>query len=207
MVTSRLEAFSDGVIAVAITLLVLDIAVPDPRVTTHLGHALLMQWPRYAAYVTSFLTIGIIWINHHAMIGRLRSADHWVMTLNLLLLLSIAVIPFATSLVASYLKQARGEHLAAGVYASSLLIMGILFVALNRHILIRRPELMRDTLPETLRRSIMRRNFGGIMPYVLAAALAPLSAYLTLAICFIVAVYYALPRTTADAGQSSAPGS
>jgi hypothetical protein len=80
----RLESFSDGVIAVAITLLVLNLRVPD----AHLGHELAHEWPTYAAYVTSFITIGIIWINHHVMTGRLARADHTILMLNLVLLLT-----------------------------------------------------------------------------------------------------------------------
>src|ERR1700735_2990868 len=91
MSTNRLESFSDGVFAVAITLLVLGIDVPEGKPHHSLGHALLGNWPQYAAYVVSFLTIGIIWINHHAMISRLRAADHPILILNLLLLMSIAV--------------------------------------------------------------------------------------------------------------------
>ncbi len=94
MSTSRLEAFSDGVIAVAITPLVLNIRVPP--VTEHnLGHQLVRNWPQYAAYVISFITIGIIWINHHAMIGRLQRPNHAILFLNLLLLMSIGILPFA----------------------------------------------------------------------------------------------------------------
>ena len=95
MSTSRLEAFSDGVIAVAITLLVLDIAVPA-SVPGATSATTAHQWPHYAAYVVSFVTIGIIWINHHVMVGRLREADRAILLLNLLLLLSIGVLPFAT---------------------------------------------------------------------------------------------------------------
>ena len=96
-------------LAVAITLLVLNLAVPAPEKTTNLAHALARQWPIYAAYVTSFITIGIIWINHHVMVGRLRQVDHTILILNLLLLLSIGVLPFATSLMATYLKQVRAS--------------------------------------------------------------------------------------------------
>ena len=104
MSINRLEAFSDGVIAVAITLLVLNIDVPHLKPGETLAHGLLDQWPSYAAYVTSFLTIGIIWINHHVMVGRLREADHAISFLNLLLLMSIAILPFATNLMAAYLR-------------------------------------------------------------------------------------------------------
>src|SRR5581483_2141392 len=103
--TGRLEAFSDGVIAVAIALLVLNIDVPDLKSGETLAHGLANQWPFYAAYVTSFLPIGIIWVNHHVMIGRLQETDHAILFLNLLLLMSIAILPFATKLMATYLRE------------------------------------------------------------------------------------------------------
>src|SRR5437588_6665905 len=146
---NRLEAFSDGVLAVAITLLVLDIAVPD---TEHLAHALLHQWSHYAAYAVSFLTIGIIWVNHHVMIGRLRETDHAILMLNLVLLLTIGLIPFATSLLAAYLNRGTGAHVAAGVYAGVFLVMAIAFVTLNRHILFRKTHLMKVELTAAHRR-------------------------------------------------------
>src|SRR5437016_9997222 len=101
-----MESFSDGVMAVAITLLVLDFLVPLG--SEHLGHALGAQWPVYAAYITSFITIGIIWMNHHVMVGRLARADHSILILNLLLLMVIVVIPFGTRLFSSYLKASSG---------------------------------------------------------------------------------------------------
>jgi uncharacterized membrane protein len=205
--TSRLEAFSDGVIAVAITLLVLDIKVPNPADTAHLGHALAHMWPTYAAYVTSFITIGIIWINHHAMISRLRQADHVILTLNLLLLLTIGVLPFATSLMATYLRESQGQHLAAAVYAGTLLVMSIAFSVLNRHILFRKPQFLRVQLPAEERRRILSRGVTGLIPYLLATALAPVSSYATLAICAAVAAFYGTPLASAGgAGTDEALG-
>lgn len=193
-----MEAFSDGVLAIAITLLVLDIHVPSPETPGTLAHKLAAQWPSYAAYLTSFLTIGIIWINHHAMIRRLRSVDHSIITLNLLLLLTIGVLPFTTALVAAYLKQGSGQHLAAAIYGGSYLLMGIAFATTQRHILFARANLLRGALSESERRSILARGVAGIAPYVIATALAPVSAYVTLAICGVVALFYALPFTTRD---------
>jgi uncharacterized membrane protein len=194
--TNRLEAFSDGVIAVAVTLLVLDIAVPQPGGSHSLGHALAQQWPNYAAYAISFITIGIIWINHHVMIGRLREADHSILMLNLVLLMTIAVLPFATSLMARYLREGAGEHLAAAVYAGAFLALAIAFIALQRQILLRRPRLLERELPEAERRRIVRRTATGIVPYALALALAPVSPYVTLGICGAVACFYALPSAS-----------
>lgn len=198
MTTNRLEAFSDGVLAVAITLLVLDIRVPEVRPGETLASALGHQWPHYLAYVTSFITIGIIWINHHAMISRLRVADRTILSLNLLLLLSIAILPFATSLMAAYLNNSSGQHLAAAIYGGAFLLMAILFSALNRHILLAKPHMLGDTLPEQQRRRILARSIAGLVPYVVATALAPVSAYVTIGICFAIAAYYALPVGSGD---------
>jgi uncharacterized membrane protein len=194
MGTGRLEAFSDGVIAVAITLLVLGLAVPRPS-GHQLAHDLLTQWPQYAAYVVSFMTIGIIWINHHAMLSRLREADHSILVLNLVLLMTIGLLPFATDLMAEYLRRS-GESLAAVVYAGCFLLMAIAFTTLNRHLLLRRAHLLHHDLPLQERRRILRRAAAGVIPYAVATPLAFVSPYLTLGICAALDVYYALPRAT-----------
>jgi uncharacterized membrane protein len=203
--TGRLEAFSDGVIAVAITLLVLDIHVPTPPLPagTTLAHELARNWPVYAAYITSFLTIGIIWINHHVMIRRLREPDHMILFLNLLLLMSIAILPFATSLMATYLRETSGQHLAAAIYSGSLLLMGVCFSVLNRHILIAKPHRLREQLSAARRRQILVRSVSGVVPYAIATALAVVSSYATLAICAALGVFYAFPI---GSGGSDASG-
>jgi uncharacterized membrane protein len=141
----------------------------------------------------SFLTIGIIWINHHAMISRLRAVDHTILVLNLLLLLSVAALPFATSLMATYLKAGQGEHLAAAIYGGSFLLMSVVFAATNRHVLFRKSHLLATRIDERARRVILSRGVAGLIPYALATALAPVSPYVTLAICAAVAGFYALP--------------
>jgi uncharacterized membrane protein len=199
--TSRLEAFSDGVIAVAITLLVLNIDVPHLSPGETLAHGLAQQWPVYVAYVTSFLTIGIIWINHHAMIGRLREVDHAILFLNLLLLMSIAVLPFATKLMAAYLRESNGQHLAAVIYSGSFLVMAVFFSVLNFHILLVKHAKLSQPLPEERRRQILARSISGSIPYAIATGLALLSSYLTLAICLAVAVFYAFPIASGGTEQ------
>ena len=196
MSKARVEAFSDGVIAVAITLLALGLAVPPPGGS--LAHHLAEQWPSYAAYVISFVTIGIIWINHHAMFRRLASVDHTILILNLVLLMMIVVLPFSTSLMAKYLKASSGEHLAAVVYGASLLLMASSFLALQRYILVRRPELLEEHVTAPVRRAVLRRNAVGVLPYVLATLGAIITPYLTLAICAAIALFYALPGTTSE---------
>lgn len=202
MSTNRLEAFSDGVIAVAITLLVLNIHVPAAQQPGSLAHKLAAEWPSYVAYLVSFVTIGIIWINHHAMISRLRLADHSILMLNLLLLLTIAVLPFATDLLATYLAHESGYGLAATVYSGLFLLMALAFANLNFHILIRKADMLSARLPLAERRRILLRSVSGIVPYVVATAVAPFSAYATLAICGALAAFYATPL--ASGGEQTA---
>ena len=202
MSKTRLEAFSDGVIAVAITLLALDLHVPNPAGAGTLAHNLGEQWPNYAAYVVSFLTIGIIWINHHAMLQRVVSVDHAILLHNLLLLMTIVVLPFSTALMAEYLKASHGQKLAAGVWSGSFLVMSIAFFAMQRHLLIAKQHLLHDHLTPELRSWVLRRNAVGLLPYAIATLAATLSPYLTLAICAAVAVFYALPAATSDVQQA-----
>ncbi|HEY1712450.1 MAG TPA: TMEM175 family protein [Solirubrobacteraceae bacterium] len=201
MGTSRLEAFSDGVMAVAITLLVLDIVPPTVEESAHrsLLYELGQNWPHYIAYVISFMTIGIIWINHHAMISRLREADHSILILNLILLMTIVILPFATELMADYLRADHGQKLAAGVYAGALLLMALAFATLNRHILLARAHMLSAEIPFEERRRILARSVLGVAPYLIATILAVLSAYASLAICGGLALYYALPIASGGA--------
>jgi TMEM175 potassium channel family protein len=205
MSTGRAEAFSDGVFAIAITLLVLDIHVPSPGPGQSLGHELAVRWPSYAAYVVSFLSIGIIWINHHAMFRRLRVVDHSILVWNLLLLMSVGVLPFTTALMAAYLTEGQGEILAAAVYSGSFLVMSVIFAATNRHILFGNPQLLEEGIDPALKRQAISRGVVGLLPYLLATVLAFVSPYLTLGICAAIAVFYALPFASATAGVASGP--
>lgn len=195
---TRVEAFSDGVIAVAITLLVIDLHVPDPSTPGSLAHKLGEQWPSYVAYIVSFLTIGIIWINHHALLRRIVSVDHSILALNVLLLMCIVVLPFTTALMAAYLDIGAGARLAAVLYGGSFLLMALVFLTLQQHLLTRRQHLLHERMTDQLRRTVLRRNAAGVLPYAAATIGGLASPYLTLAICGIVAAFYALPTTTAD---------
>jgi len=187
---SRIEAFSDGVIAVAITLLVLDLRVPEPGGGGDLGSRLADLWPNYLAYVISFVAIGIMWINHHAMLRRLTGVDHSVLVLNLVLLLCIVVLPFTTSLLATYLDAPAGGRLAAAVYSGSFLVTSVVFLALQYHLVSRRTHLLRRPLTASGRRTVLMR--GAIAPpvYLLAGLLGMITPYLTLAVCVAIGIYY-----------------
>ena len=133
--TGRIEAFSDGVFAVAITLLVLDIKVPPLPATDplfSLVRALLQQWPAYFAFVTSFLTILVMWINHHRVFSLIKRSDDVFMLLNGLLLMCVTVIPFATSLLAAYIHH-PDAHIAAMLYSVTNLAMAVTFNRLWFH--------------------------------------------------------------------------
>ena len=193
MSTSRLETFSDGVIAVAITLLVLDLHVPNPAAPGSLARHLVEQWPNFAAYLVSFLTIGVIWTNHHALLGRLASADYSVLALNVVLLMTIVALPFTTSLMAEYLTARAGQHLAAVIYGGSFLVFGLVLLFMQRHLLTNRAHLLFERPTPELRRAILRRTAIGVVPYLLASLGGLFSPYLTLAILAAVALFYSLP--------------
>jgi uncharacterized membrane protein len=194
MSTSRLEAFSDGVFAVAITLLVLDIRPPGEAETssglwTALGHL----WPHYAAYAVSFLVIGIVWVNHHAVMSLIAGVDRVLSFLNLLLLMTVALIPFATALLAEYLTHAESQHAAAAAYSIVITLMGATFGGLwiyaSRDGRLIVPAFPREDLPRVTRRFVI-----GTPVYVATIGIAFLSAPVCLAVHGLVAVYYALAR-------------
>ena len=188
-------------IAVAITLLALDLHVPNPSTPGTLAHGLAEQWPNYAAYVVSFLTIGIIWINHNAMLRRIVSVDHTILPLNLLLLLTIVVLPFSTALMAQYLTAAHGQNLAAAVWGGSFLVMSLAFFVMQCHLLLAKQHRLQEHLTPKVRRTVPRRNAVGLLPYAIATLATILTPYLTLAVCALLAVFYALPSTTSDVYQ------
>jgi uncharacterized membrane protein len=187
--TDRLETFSDGVFAVAITLLVLGLHVSAPR--GGLARALANEWPHYATYVVSFLTIGIIWMNHHAQFRRIEEADRTLTVLNLVLLMIVTAIPFPTSLLASYLHDGADEHVAAAVYAGTLLAMSIAFF--STYVWAARRKLFAPWVGEQHVGYLIRRNVAGLLVYAVAIGVAFTSASASLALCGLVALYYLHP--------------
>ena len=188
MTTNRLEAFSDGVFAVAITLLVLEIEVPGGE---NLWHELKEQWPSFAAFAVSFWVIGIIWVNHHGVIDHLKRADRGVLYLNLLVLMTVVFIPFSTELFAVHLKSGADEKVAAIVYSSSFLAMGVSFGLLWTYVTSHRKALGVSLTDEEVRRT--KRSFLiGNPIYALAFAMSFVSPAAVLVIVALVAFYYAI---------------
>lgn len=128
MDTNRLEAFSDGVFAIAITLLVLEIKVPP--FGSDLGKELLKLWPSYLAYAMSFIVIGAIWINHHAMFNLITRVDQKLLLLNTLHLMFVAFVPFPTAVLAEALHDRINQPIATAFYGGTLTIIGIFVVAM-----------------------------------------------------------------------------
>jgi TMEM175 potassium channel family protein len=192
----RLDAFSDGVFAVAITLLALDLAVAGPGHGS-LAHQLADRWPSYVAYVVSFFIIGITWVNHHALFGSLATVDRLLLFLNLLLLLFIVAIPFGTATMAAYLRDGDDSHLAAAVYAAILEGAGLSFSAIFVWSIGagRRYE---PLPPEAVRPAIVRFGLGALV-YLVAIAIAFVSAPATLALIAAAAVYYMFEQTSTTA--------
>jgi uncharacterized membrane protein len=192
----RLEAFSDGVFAVAITLLALNLAVGGP------GHGPLLEqlgqhWPTFVAYLISFFTIGIIWVNHHALMTNVRVVDRTLLFLNLLLLLFVVVIPFATATMAEYLTSAgQDAHIAMALYALVFEGMSLAFCAIFAWTL-GEGRLQRPVPRE--RRGRAWLQFGaGLLLYLVATGVAFVNAPAALAIIGLVALYYVVdPRPAA----------
>ncbi len=186
MTKNRLEAFSDGVFAVAITLLVLDIAVPTGN---GLWHKLGDEWPSFASFFVSFWVIGIIWVNHHGVIDHLKRADRGVLYLNLLVLMSVVLIPFATALMAEHLKSTEDEHVAAAVYAASFVLMAIAFGVLWEYITRHREKLGVELTDEEVRRRSLAFQIGNPF-YLVAVLVAFINPVAVLVIIGALAVYY-----------------
>lgn len=191
MSTSRLEAFSDGVFAIAATLLVLELHVP-PVGSGQLFALLVAQWPSYAAYAVSFLTIGIIWVNHHAMFALVRRVDRPLLFLNLLLLLVIAVIPFPTAVVGQWITDSQDAPVAAALLGVVFLVMGLSFGAIWLYA-VGHHELALEGIKPALARSAIPRFTIGNLVYLVGIGLAFVSPLLSLLVYGLVAIYYVFP--------------
>jgi uncharacterized membrane protein len=205
---ARLEAFSDGVFAIAITLLVIDLRVPEVHAAGGLWAALGAQWPSYFAYLVSFLIIGIIWVNHHAVFEKVRAVDRPVLFANLALLLFVAVIPFPTRLVAEYLTRGPDARAALAVYSATMLAMSLAYSALWI-IITRETEgegLLHAHLDRAAHRAALRRFGAGMVLYLATVGLSFVTPIGTLVVHAALAVYYCFDqlRPGAAGGASEA---
>jgi uncharacterized membrane protein len=189
--TSRLEAFSDGVFAIAITLLVLLFERPRLAEGERLGDFLLHQWPSYASYVVSFVTIGIIWVNHHTLFRHIARVDRLFLFLNVLFLMAVAFIPYPTSLVAQFIRSSRDARPAALLYGITLTTMAIFMNALWQYAS-RRGRLLAPDADAREVSGITRSYWPGAPIYGSATLLALLSPVASVIVYALIAFFYVL---------------
>jgi uncharacterized membrane protein len=168
--TGRTESFSDGVFAIAITLLVLDLRVPASAFH-NLWAGIAHQWPSYLAYATSFITIGAIWLAHHGLFHRLHVVNRTVMRLNLLLLMTVSFLPFPTKLIAQAIESTDALRPAVIFYGGTLLVISLLISALWRSAAGAR-ELLKQDVSEREIDTLLRASGPNVGLYVSAIALA-----------------------------------
>jgi len=195
--TGRTEAFSDGVLAIAITLLVLEISVPAESFDD-LFQGIIDQWPSYLAYATSFWTIGGVWLVHHGIFRRMRSADMTVMRLNLLLLMVVAFLPFPTKLMAEVIESTSAERAAVLFYGATLLAISAIITAIGRYVM-RHSDLLAEGVQREEIKSVTARATPSVAFYGLLLALAVLvpqiAVFGLLAVAVLVALLPARPAT------------
>src|SRR5215472_7717505 len=186
--TNRIEAFSDGMFAIAITLLILEVKVPTPA-PGQLAGALLRQWPSYLAFLLSFAYIGIMWMNHHRMFTHIRRSNDMLLLLNLLLLLGVTAVPFPTAVLAASLGTLE-QRTAAIFYNGVYLVIAIFFNVLWRYAVSH--ELLDKGAMESAA-MISRQYSVGPLMYLLCLALAWVDVRVSLAVNIAIAIFFALP--------------
>ncbi len=203
MSKNRVEAFSDGVFAIAITLLVLTVA--QPHSYRDLAHELGTQWPSLAAYIVSFAVIGIMWINHHSVFLHLEHVDRTLLYLNLLLLMTIGFLPYPTGVLGQALAKGQGTRTAAVTYGAVMALNAYAWTGLwlyaSRH-----RRLLRPDFPESERATATLLFTVGVLVYTLAIGVAFLNAYAFLAVQGALAVYYAFDPISRRAARQKASG-
>jgi uncharacterized membrane protein len=200
--TGRIEAFSDGIFGIAITLLILNIKVPkaaDIQGKITLLAALGAQWPAYLSYLNSFLTVLIMWMNHHKLFRHIRRSDHLFLLLNGLLLMGVTIVPFPTAVLAEYINTPEART-AAAVYSGSYLVIAILFYIMWRYASSARGLLARNHDRESVSAISRQYRFGPLM-YLIAFVLAFISVWASVGLCIALAIFFALPGVTAKPNE------
>jgi len=189
--SGRVEAFSDGVIAIAITLLALDLKVPVGNPGT-IGATLLAQWPAYIAYLASFIYIGVIWINHHSLFTRIRKVNNGLLWRNLVLLLPVSILPFPTATLAYAMQHGNlnDQHAAIGLYGFIAAAMGatwlIVFTYLDNN-----RVLLHENVPTGFFRLERDRALFGIAGPIVANVIGIVFPIAALAIFLLLPLFYA----------------
>jgi uncharacterized membrane protein len=193
----RLEAFSDGVFAIAITLLILEIRVPpaadlvDPA---HLLDALGTLWPSYLGYLLSFVSIGIIWANHHNLFRLVATVSHGLILANLLLLLTAGFLPFPTALLAATLSEPSGQ-IGVLVYAGTFLALAVAFNLLW-YVIRQSPGVLRSDVDQRSIDAITRSYRLGPPGYLIAFLAAVINPALGMSAIIVLTALYLLPSSS-----------
>jgi uncharacterized membrane protein len=194
--TGRVEAFSDGVFAIAITLLILEIKIPKPS-DGALGNQLLRQWPSYFAFLISFAFIGMMWINHHRLFTHIKRCNNTLMILNLCLLLGVTIVPFPTAVLATHIGF-PDQRTAALLYNGVYVFIAIIFNLLWRYAVSRNHHLLgKEVDKENVGRISKQYAFGPLL-YLFCAALAWISVPASLGANVLLATFFALPPSHAS---------
>ena len=187
--TSRMEALSDGIFAIASTLLVLDLAIP--AVSSDVGRSLLHQWPTYLAYLVSFATIGNAWLNHSVITEYLERADAILLRLNLVLLFFVSVLPFPTHMLAEYLSNSSAERIAVTVYGLNLLAIGA-FTSLTWHYAVAEHLIRRDNSEDDVR-AISAKLDPSLASYAVAIGIGLLWPTVAVVLYLAIALFVIIP--------------
>ncbi|MFI7691410.1 TMEM175 family protein [Nonomuraea sp. NPDC049655] len=188
MSTGRLEAFSDGVFAIAITLLVLEIRLPEGW-EEDLGGALIGLWPSYLTYMVTFLLVGMIWMNHHRMFHFIQRTDGLLLALNVLLLMDVASLPFPTHVLAEALHADHDTQTAAVFYGIVLVIGGIFYNAVWWYASSGHRHLGGHITPAEARSLRFRWGMGPVL-YLVATVIGALSAIGALVFYVLLLIFY-----------------
>ena len=193
--TDRLETFSDGVFAIAITLLVFNIKVPQPNPEGGLVRSLAALWPSYLGYGISFVTLGIMWANHHALFAYIRRCDRYFLLIHVFFLMCIAFLPFPTAVLAQHLPDPGSRRAAVAFYSATLVVIALAYNAVWWYAAAGRRLLDPRADPGAVR-SISRRFLLGPISYAISFALAFANVWASLAVHGVLAILYLLPERT-----------
>jgi uncharacterized membrane protein len=185
---SRLEAFADGVFAIAATLLIIDVGVSSDSRT--LGHELLHIWPQYLAYAISFITIGIMWVNHHRLIRQMGRIDEPFLFLNLGLLACVAFVPFPTRILAEFVRTGDGRA-AALLYGITMTTTAVFFISVWLYAS-HGGRLLHANADPRMVSGITRSYLPGAPMYAGATLVAFVSAEASAALFGLIAAFYML---------------
>lgn len=186
---SRVETFSDGIFAIIITLLVLEIKVPHIELhssTADLTSSLLKLFPKFISWIISFFTVAVIWVNHHKLFMQFRQLDHGIFWYNALLLLWTSFIPFPTAVMGDY----PGNLASVVLYGTVMALMALSFTLMRWHVL-RNPELLEETTDKRMFSSgtLMSLLFGPML-YLAGVATSVIHPYISFAIYLAIPVYF-----------------